>query len=283
MKKTISSLLAVMALNNALLASSMDDKILNFFKNRLNAKKTLKVKSIKINSSQNLKQIPNWKVYFVDIQASMNNQDANITEIIFTNGEYLTQNFINLNDGGNLKNEVGLDAKNSLYNKEHLIAGNENAKNKLIVFSDPTCPFCQFFVPFAINAAKKYPNEFVLYYYDFPLNIHISAKAYTKAMIVAQSLGVKDVVLKTYKTRLRNTSSDEAKLVGIFNKILKTNITVKQMNEAWVLKKMQKDIDTASKMMINATPTLFVNSKIDPKRLEFKALYDKKNNEKISK
>lgn len=275
MRKIANIFITLIALNSALLASSTDEKIVNFFKKNIASKNGLKIKSIKVKSSQDLKQIPNWRVYFVDIEASVKKEDVNITKVVFSNGEYFTQDFISLNDGGHLKNEVGVDAKNSLYNKAHLIAGDENAKNKLIVFSDPNCPFCQIFMPFAIEATKKYPDDFVLYYYDFPLNMHVSAKGYTKAMIVAQKQGVKDAVLRTYKARFRNSSSDENKLVKIYNKTLKTDITVKQMNEAWVLKKLKDDEEIAKNMMISGTPTLFVNGKRDPKRLEFKALYDK--------
>lgn len=277
MKKIAKILLGLAVFSSALLASNADDKIVDFFKNHI-ASKNLKIKSVKLKSSKDLKQIPNWRVYFLDIEANLKNKDINITEVVFSNGEYFTRDLISLNDGEDLRNEVGMDAKNSLYDKSHLIAGNKNAKNKLIVFSDPNCPFCQIFMPFVINATKKYPNEFALYYYDFPLNIHISAKGYTKAMIVAQKQGVKDAILRTYKARFRNTSSDENKLVKLYNKALKTNITVKQMNEPWVLKKMQKDEEVAKNMMINGTPALFVNGKKDPKRLEFKAIYDKLEN-----
>lgn len=273
--KLIIKLLSIMALSSLLLGSNMDDKILNFIKKSITSKDGLKIKSIKLNSSQDLKEIPNWRVYYVDISANMSGEDTTITQVLFSDGKYISQDFINLDDGGHLRDEVGPNAKNSLYDSSHLIAGHKNAKNRLLLFSDPNCPFCQTFVPFAIEAAKKYPNEFALYYYDFPLNIHASAKGYTKAMLVAQKQGVKDVVLRTYKARFRSSSSDESKIVKKFNDMLKTDITVEQMNESWVIKKIENDELIAKKMLVNGTPTLYVNDKKDPKRLNFKALYDK--------
>lgn len=273
-------LLIIAILSSRLLAITPEDKVLNFLKHNLVSNKDFKIKKITIKSSQDISDIPNWKAYFANIEVTAKNQDLNLTEIIFSNGEYFTQDFINLDTRDTLKNQLGPKAEDNVYNSSHYIAGNKNAKNKLLLFSDPNCPFCMNFVPFVIEVAKKYPDTFVLYYYDFPLNMHKSAKGFIKAMNVADKMGIKDVVYKTYKARLRSGSSDESKILKKFNEALDLNITTKQINEPWVLKRLEHDINVANSMMINSTPTLYVNGKKDFSREIFKKLYEQAKGKK---
>ncbi len=266
-------------LSSVLLATNSQDRVLDFLKKGIVSNQKFDVKKISITSSQDLKDIPNWKAYFVDIDVFLKKEKKEhvFKDIVFSDGKYFSRDFISVDERSSIKSSLAPKAKTSLYDKSHLLAGNENAKNKLLVFSDPNCPFCMNFVPFVIDAAKKYPNEFVVYYYDFPLNIHKSAKGFIKATLAAEKQGLKDAVYKMYKARLRSSTDDEKEIAKIFNKALKTNVTVKQMNEKWILKRIESDIKIANSMMIDATPTLFVNGKKDAKRETLKALYDKVN------
>ena len=119
--------------------------------------------------------------------------------IWLSNGTLITPELIDIDTGDSLKDNFP-SFENSYYKKENLIYGDENAKHKVAIFSDPLCPFCRKFVPRAINEMKNKPNKFAIYYYHFPLpRLHPAAVVLTKAAIVAESKGKKNVVLNNYQ------------------------------------------------------------------------------------
>jgi len=129
-----------------------------------------KVNSIKIKDHKDLKQISGWKVYFVDININMikgpNKGNMTVHEKVFTNGRYISKDFLDINNHASLKREVAVDViDNSIYNSEHLIYGNGSEPHKVIAISDPLCPFCQDFMPGFLRALKEHPGKIALYYY----------------------------------------------------------------------------------------------------------------------
>lgn len=260
-----------------LFGASSDDKVVSFLKKSIASNKGYTVKSVNVTNKVDLKQAPNWKAYFIKIELHVNkdNKDVNVTDMIFSNGEVMARDLMDLNTKRNLKNDISIPLSPKLYDKEHLIAGHTNAKNKLVVFSDPVCPFCIDYVPDVIKAVQKYPDTFALYYYHLPLPMHKSAAGFTKAMIVAEKEGVKDVSLKTYESDFSSRIPTDEEIAKTFNKAFGTKITPKQMNEKWVVAKMEKDIEIAQSLMVNGTPTVYVNGEKDTTRKLFKDLLSK--------
>ena len=74
--------------------------------------------------------------------------------------------------GKSMKDSVNPNLNEKYYDKSKLIAGNPNAKDKIVLFSDPLCPFCIDFAPDVINYVNKNSNKIALYYYSFPLSSH---------------------------------------------------------------------------------------------------------------
>jgi len=68
-----------------------------------------------------------------------------------------------------VKSQLKPDLDPNIYDDKHLIAGDKDAKHKLVVFSDPQCPFCKEIVPNMYKIVKEYPKRFALYYYHMPL------------------------------------------------------------------------------------------------------------------
>lgn len=170
--------------------------------------------------------------------------------------------------------DLSIDVDASYYSKENLIAGELNAPNRLVVFSDPVCPFCKTFVPELIKYVEEHPKELSLYFYHYPLTqIHPSADTIVKASLVLEKSG-KSVMSKVYSTNLDAKESDPAKVLEDFNSKmnLDKNITLKDIEAEDIVKRYQKDIKIAEDMLINSTPTLFTNGKKDNARTEYKTL-----------
>jgi thiol:disulfide interchange protein DsbC len=71
--------------------------------------------------------------------------------------------------------------------QDALILGNKNAKNKLIVFSDPECPFCAKLHQ-EMNKVVKERKDIAFYIKMFPLKIHPTAYEKAKTIVCEKSL-----------------------------------------------------------------------------------------------
>ena len=65
------------------------------------------------------------------------------------------------------------------------------------------------------------------------------------------------------------------KILTTFNRVIGTNLTMREINDAKVLKRLHQDMVVVSEMYVTGTPTLFVNGKKDPNRLELKKILGK--------
>ena len=127
--------------------------------------------------------------------------EINSVMSLFSNGEFVAPELIDLKTGNSLKLLLQPKLSDNFYSPNHLIEGNKDAENKIVIFSDPLCPFCIDYVPEVIKHVKKNKEEIALYYYHFPLSkIHPAADTLVKAMDVAKKKGIKDVELKVYET-----------------------------------------------------------------------------------
>lgn len=162
------------------------------------------------------------------------------------------------------------------YDKSKLIAGNPNAKDKLVLFSDPLCPFCIDFAPDVINYVNKNSSKIALYYYNFPLQSHPASTPLVKIIEVAKQKGLKDVELKVYQTKWEQyfdvKSTDEKKILEAFNKEFKTDIKLEEISAKTVNDDLQKDISMGEEALVQGTPTIFVNGEKDSSRQKYETL-----------
>ena len=231
------------------------------------------LKDVRVRESRELAELPGWSVYFLDIDLeikSQNNKAITVNDKVFTNGTYVVKDFLNIKTGSSLKEGMALPMDSSFYKKDRLLAGNFDAPNKVVIFSDPVCPYCQDYIPKVIKDIQKNPKKVALFYYHFPLEmIHKEAPALSKAMIVAQNQGVKDIVIKVYEKRFNLKTGDEQKILDAFNEAFGTKITIKEINAKDVITKYMQDMDSAGKMSISGTPTVYVNGKKDFSRQQY--------------
>lgn len=253
-----------------------DSTVVDFEKKRVAQNPNVKVKDVKVNTKKDL-PLAGWNGYILDVEAIVQEKSLKVKDILFSNGDYIALDLIDAKTGKSLKDLVTPNLTSNYYDKTKLIAGNHNAKDKIVVFSDPLCPFCMEYIPEVINYVNKNSDSIALYYYAFPLvQIHPASEALSKIIEVAKNKGVKDIELKAYKTDWETYFSpkenDEKKILEAFNKELKTNIKLEEIASKDINEKLSKDISMGEEVMVTGTPTIFVNGVKDTTRELYKTL-----------
>lgn len=255
---------------------SIDDNVLKFEKDRFSQNKRIKVKNVKVNTKKELPQ-SGWYGYVIDIDASMGGNDVKAKDIVFSNGEIIAPELFDIKTGMPLKDLMNPTLTEKYYDKDKLIAGNIDAKNKIVIFSDPLCPFCMDYVPDVINHVKKNPKEIALYYYHFPLlRIHPASGTLVRLMNVARAKGIKDIELKVYAADwdkyFTEKEKNAQKIIDGFNKEFKTSFNLIDVNNEKNNAKVFEDVSMGEEAMVQGTPTVFVNGEQDKSKLKYEIL-----------
>ncbi|WP_434579965.1 thioredoxin domain-containing protein [Sulfurimonas sp. NW15] len=254
-------------LSSFLYASNASENIEYFLEDKFSENPRLKSVDVKVEDVTPLKQLPKWNAYIVNVKAVLKNKPKQVIRqkmIWFSNGKMITKDLTDISTGESLVDKVKPTVKARHYAKENLIYGNANAKHKIVIFSDPLCPFCRGFVPGAIKDMKKEPQKFAVYYYHFPLErIHPASVTLVKAAIAAEHQGVKDVVLKLYNVSINPREKSVKKILEAFNKAEGTNITPEDIQNSSVIKQFNHDRLVATDLMVGGTPTVYLDGSVD--------------------
>ena len=272
MLSMLKSLTIVAVLSSAIYANAIDDKVLAFEKKRVSANPRVQIEDVTIFFKKET-PVKGWYGYVFNIKANVQGKTIDAKDIIFSNGKLIAPELLDIKSGQSLKALMVPKMTDNYYSKKHLIAGTHNAKNKVVVFSDPLCPFCLDLVPDMIKHVKKYPKNIALYYYHFPLlRIHPAAGPMSKIMVVAEQKGIKDVTLKTYEgdfdKYFSQNETDVKKILEAMNKVLGTSITVEEVDKV----SLDSDIKMGEDMMVQGTPTIYVNGEVDNTRIKYETL-----------
>jgi hypothetical protein len=255
----------------------VDNYILKFeekkIKHILNRREGLSLEEMKQVLKKDLK-MDGWYGYTFNLKLNAKGNTVNQKHTVFSNGKMITTELINLKTKRSFKDIMYPTLSNKYYSKEHLIAGNPNAKNKLVLFSDPLCPICIDEVPFIIKKIMDNPKNIALYYYHMPLDMHPTAKTLSKASMILSSKGVKNVDYKVYDTDFSNfydgyKEKNQATALKHFNKLFKTNITIEEINDTKWEEKLAYDLKMAEDAFVNGTPTVFFNGEMDKTRQKY--------------
>ncbi|RWS49350.1 disulfide bond formation protein DsbA [Arcobacter venerupis] len=271
-----STILSISVLLTSALYASSDEDIISFEQKRIAQNPNVKIKSVKINTKKEL-PLKGWSGYILDVEANVQGKDINAKDILFSDGKYISLELIDAESGKSLKDLVTPNLTDKYYDKSKIIAGNPNAKNKLVIFSDPLCPFCKDFVPEVIKYVNKNSDSIVLYYYHFPLTgLHPAAEPMSKIIEVAKEKGMKDVELKVYEKDWEPyftvKSTDEKVILDAFNKEFKTSIKLEEISAKKITDILLKDLAMGEEVMVSGTPTIFVNGEKDSSKLKYETL-----------
>jgi glutaredoxin len=271
-KLLTSTLIATIALSAN--SATPDNKLLvKYVKRNVVKNPQVKVKGVTVIESTTHKDLPGWTVLLTTMDLNYQKKDIQVPETMFIKDGLITGHLVNLKTGRDYRNEIKPSVPESMYDDAHLLYGNKDAKHKIIVFSDPMCPFCQEVVPEIMKAAKEHPDTIALYYYHLPLRrIHPVSDALTRVMHVAQKEGKHDVVEKMYSLKISPREKDIKKILPAVKKQTGYSVTEAQVNAKEVKDALKADESAAAKMMVSGTPTVYIDGKWDKMRDGYKKL-----------
>ncbi len=260
---------------------AVSQKSVEFYvKKYIEKKSRSSVKKIQTLSSYIIEGTNGWRVYFLSLDVKVKEGkeyvDKKMSKVVFNKGSKIAFS---------LKDSKGRDYTKILkpkvpqyaYDKEHHLVGDINAKHKILVMSDPFCPFCQEIVPKLIETVQQNPKTFALYYYHLPLlRIHPASDITTKAMHIFHKRGQIRKLKQCYYLPISEKEKDPkvilnaiGKKTGVYFKPEELN--TKEVNDALAFDKAMKE-----RLMVTGTPTIFIDGTWDPTRMKYKEYLPKK-------
>ena len=240
-------------------AVSSESKLSNFLKDRYSNNPNIKNLQVQVIDSRIIPNSSKWKGIKLKLSGKYTGKPFSENQIFFTDGKNFTENLTSLN-GKDWKTIFTPRIQAKHYSKSNLLFGSENSKHKIVIFSDPLCPYCQRSVPALLDYVKKYPKTFAVYYYHLPLErMHPASTTLTKLMYLAQIRGDKDAVSKAYFSKVSAKEYSANKIVDAFNKATGLNYTLAEANSKIVLAEASHDKDVAKELEVRGTPTIFLD------------------------
>ena len=268
-------LMSTVAATVALSASGQpDNKVLvNYVKKAVVKNPQVKVKGVTVIESKTDAKLPGWTILLTTMNLEYQKKDIHAPETMFIKDGLVTGNLIDLETGINYRNEIKPSVPASYYNDAHLLFGNKDAKHKILIFSDPQCPFCQDVVPAIFKEARENPTTMAVYYYHLPLlRIHPVSDILTRVMHVAQHEGKAEIVEKLYSLKIDPKETDMTKILAAVKSHAGYSVTAAQVDAKEVKAAIKSDADDAGKMMVNGTPTIYIDGVWDKTRDGYKKL-----------
>ncbi len=265
---------STLILTVALSADTPDNEtLLKYVKKNVVKNSQVDVKGISILEEKKHKDLPGWNVLLTTIDLKYQKKEMHAPEIMFVKDGLVTGHLVNLKTGKDYRNEIKPTVPKSMYNDAHLLFGNKNAKHKILIFSDPQCPFCQEEVPEIFKEAKENPDKLAIYYYHLPLlRIHPVSDVLTRVMHVAQHEGKADMVYKIYSLKIKPDETDVKKILAAVKKHANYVVTPEQIDTKEVKDAIKADADAAGRMMVSGTPTIYIDGEWDKTRKRYKKL-----------
>lgn len=227
----------------------------------------VKVNGVTVLESKTVKALPGWTVLLTTIDLTYKKKEIHAPETMFIKDGLITGHLVNLKTGKDYRNEIKPTVPASMYNDAHLLFGNKNAKHKVLIFSDPQCPFCQELVPEIFKAARENPTTLAVYYYHLPLlRIHPVSDVLTRVMHVAQHEGKADMVEKIYSLKIDPRETNVTKILAAVKKHANYDVTAAQIDAKEVKAAIKADAAAAGKMMVGGTPTIYLDGQWDKMR-----------------
>jgi len=272
-KLLTSTLIATVALSAGSVPSS---KILEkYVKKNIVKNPNVKMEGVTVLETKTHKDLPGWTILLTTIDVTYNKKEMNAPEIMFVKDNLITGHLINQKNGKDYRDEIKPSVPENLYNDEHLLFGSKNAKHKVLIFSDPQCPFCQDVVPEIFKAAKENPEILAVYYYHLPLlSIHPVSDVLTRVMLVAQHEGKTDIVKKLYSLKISPKETDVKKILEAVKKHANYTVTEDKINAKSIKDAIVADKKSAVHMMVSGTPTIYIDGDWDKMREGYKDLID---------
>lgn len=247
--------------------------LLKYVKKSVVKNPQVKVNGVTVIESKTHEKLPGWTILLTTMDLEYQKKEIHAPEIMFMKDGLITGHLVDMKTGSDYRNTIKPTVPNSYYDDAHLLFGNKDATHKILIFSDPQCPFCQEVVPNILKAAKENPAKIAVYYYHLPLlRIHPVSDILTRIMHVAQHEGKMDVVEKIYSLKISSKEKDMKKILAAVKKHTGYSITAAQVDAKEVKDAIKADADAAGKMMVSGTPTIYIDGEWDKMRDGYKKL-----------
>jgi len=272
----------MMSLMSKLLMSSMAASLLlsagTFDIEKFVKKNVVKNPQVKVNSVETVstKKIPgdnNWNAHLVMVNLSFKGKKIKEPMTIFVDEKsgLATMSLMNAQSGQDYQRTIKPSMPESYYKESHLIAGDKNAKHKMVIFSDPQCPFCIQYVPKVLKEFKDKKGDVALYYYHMPLlRLHPVSDALTRVMEVLQKEGKKEEAMRIYGLKIAAGEKNEEKILQALKKQLKIDVSKEAINQKEIKEAVKSDMDAAVQMMVRGTPSVYFDGEFDESRTKYK-------------
>ena len=269
-------LMSTIAATVALSANMSEKDLTAYFKKFIVKNPSVKVRGAEILDIRKIPEHPGWEAYLTNMKLTFKNKEISAPQIVFVNGSLATPMLVDIKSRKNYSKELKPKVPLSMYDEAHLLFGHRDAKHKIVVFSDPQCPFCIETVPGIMKAAKEHPETFALYYYHLPLmRIHPVSGILVRVMHVAQEKGQNDIVEKLYSLKINPRETNVDKVLAAVKKQSGFDVSKADIETPEVKKAIKYDGDAAAKMMVSGTPTVYVDGEWDKGREKYKTLLPK--------
>jgi len=270
-KLLTSTLIATVAISAA---AQPDNKLLvNYVKKSVVKNPQAKVNGVTVLESKTIEALPGWTVLLTTMDLTYQKKEIHAPEMMFIKDGLVTRHLVNLKTGKDYRDEIKPTVPESMYNDAHHLFGNKDAKHKVLIFSDPQCPFCQELIPEIFKAARENPTKLAVYYYHLPLlRIHPVSDVLTRVMHVAQHEGKVDMVEKIYSLKIDPRETNVTKILAAVKKHANYVVTPAQIDAKEVKDAMKADADAAGRMMVAGTPTIYLDGQWDKMRNGYEKL-----------
>ena len=268
-------LMSTVAATVALSANIQPDnkQLVNYVKKSVVKNPEVTVKGVTVIESKTDEKLPGWTILLTTMDLEYQKREIHAPEMMFVKDGLVTGHLVDLKTGNDYRDEIKPSVPQSYYNDDHLLFGNKDAAHKILIFSDPQCPFCQEVVPAIFKVSRENPEKIAVYYYHLPLlRIHPVSDILTRVMYVAQHEGKMDVVEKIYSLKIDPRETDMTKVLAAVKAHAGYSVTAEKVNAKEVREAMQADELAASKMMVSGTPTIYVDGEWDKMRNGYKKL-----------
>jgi len=268
-------LMSTVAATVTLSATAQPDnkQLLKYIKKAVVKNPQVKVKGVTVIESKTHEKLPGWTILLTTMDLEYQKKEIHAPEMMFIKDGLVTGHLVDLKTGNDYRDNIKPSVPASYYDDAHLLFGNKDAAHKVLIFSDPQCPFCQEVVPAVFKAAKENPTKLAVYYYHLPLlRIHPVSDILTRVMHVAQHEGKMDVVEKIYSLKIDPKETDMTKILAAVKTHTGYTVTAAQVNAKSVKAAIKADADAAGKMMVSGTPTIYIDGEWDKMRDGYKKL-----------
>ena len=273
MSKLLSSALVATLTLTINANANLEKELLNHVKKNIVKNPNVKVKGITLFETKKDARLPGWDIHMLTMDLNFNGKDVHPPQVMFVKDGLVTGSLVDLKTGEDYSHTIKPTVKDVYYDDAHLLFGNKDAKHKVLIFSDPQCPFCQKIIPDIFAAGKKNPKKLAIYYYHMPLlNIHPVSNVLTRVMHVAQHEGKMDILNKIYSLKINPREMDVKKILDAVSKHAGYTVTAKKIDDKSVIDAMKHDQHMAEKMIVTGTPTIYIDGVWDRTRDGYKKL-----------